>query len=216
MLIHFAKANRKLLPQWGIKNSTGLSTVPSFSASSRNIALHSILSPTARASNLLIAALPVHTISIFFSKTCPNKDCEISELWKDFDLWFNELCFCQWAVHVPRTPHKQCGARAFTSSDFSADFIRTSAQQQRILLQFLQYTVDWTAASNTLFWGLPDCPLRRLQHVQKVAARVVSESDKSVSTTPIIRDLHWLPVKLWIVFKLLSLIYSCVRGTIPQ
>ena len=35
-------------------------------------------------------------------------------------------------------------------------------------------------------------------------------------TTPILKDLHWLPVKRWIDFKLLSLTYTCFHGTAPQ
>ena len=57
------------------------------------------------------------------------------------------------------------------------------------------------------FGGLPDCQLTRLQHVHNVAARIVTRSKKYVHTTPILKDLHWLPVKLWIDFKLLSVIY---------
>ena len=45
------------------------------------------------------------------------------------------------------------------------------------------------------FWGLPDCQLRRLHHVMcrmlQPLEWYVSKPKKSVSTTSIIRDLHW-------------------------
>ena len=43
---------------------------------------------------------------------------------------------------------------------------------------------------NSALWGLPDCQLNRLQHVQNVAARIVTRSKKYVHTTPILKDLH--------------------------
>ena len=63
---------------------------------------------------------------------------------------------------------------------------------------------------------LPDCQLNRLQHLQNVAARIVTRSKKSVQTPAILKNLHWLPVKLRIYFKLPSLTYSCFHGTVPQ
>ena len=45
--------------------------------------------------------------------------------------------------------------------------------------------------------------LSRLQHIQNTAARVVTLSRKSCHITPILKELHWLPVSQRIVFKLM-------------
>ena len=69
---------------------------------------------------------------------------------------------------------------------------------------------------NSLLYGLPDCQIKRLQRVQNVAARIVSCSTKSAHITPILRQLHWLPVKARIIFKILLLTYRCQNGTSPS
>lgn len=69
---------------------------------------------------------------------------------------------------------------------------------------------------NAVLWGIPDTQLNRLQHVQNVAARIVLRSTRSTHTTPLLKELHWLPVKLRIEFKLLCHVHSCVHGTAPQ
>ena len=69
---------------------------------------------------------------------------------------------------------------------------------------------------NALLYGLPDTQLKRLQHVQNVAARIVTRTRKNEHVTPILKDLHWLPVKLRVKHKLLSLTYSCVNKSAPQ
>ena len=48
----------------------------------------------------------------------------------------------------------------------------------------------------------------RLQHIQNTAARVVTLSRKSCHITPILKELHWLPVSQRIVFKLMLIVYK--------
>ena len=69
---------------------------------------------------------------------------------------------------------------------------------------------------NATLWGIPDAQINRLQHVQNVAARIVMKAKKSTHTTPLLKDLHWLPVSLRIKFKILCLAHSCVHGSAPQ
>jgi len=49
--------------------------------------------------------------------------------------------------------------------------------------------------------------LDKLQHVQDNPARVVCNSNRSTSAGPLLRSLHWLPVRQWIIFKLAKLCY---------
>ena len=48
---------------------------------------------------------------------------------------------------------------------------------------------------NSLLHGLPKYLLARLQAVQNAAARVVTLTPKHDHMTPILINLHWLPVK---------------------
>ena len=65
---------------------------------------------------------------------------------------------------------------------------------------------------NSILYGLPDCKINRLQRVQNIAARVVSRCSKYDHITPILKSLHWLPVKMQILFEILLLAYKCVNG----
>ena len=55
----------------------------------------------------------------------------------------------------------------------------------------------------------------RLQHVQNSAARVVTFTRKFDHITPVLIDLHWLPVSYRVIFKLLLLTYKALNGLAP-
>ena len=57
--------------------------------------------------------------------------------------------------------------------------------------------------------------LRRLQTVLNAAARLVVDAGRRQHITPILRDLHWLPVKERILYKIGILTFQCVRKTGP-
>ena len=57
--------------------------------------------------------------------------------------------------------------------------------------------------------------LCRLQKVQNNAARVVSGSKMYDHITPVLKDLHWLPIRKRIEFKILLLTFKCMQGCAP-
>ena len=56
---------------------------------------------------------------------------------------------------------------------------------------------------NSLLYGLPNYQVKKLQHAQNTAARLISLSRKHEHITPILLDLHWLPIHYRIVFKVI-------------
>ena len=64
-------------------------------------------------------------------------------------------------------------------------------------------------------YGLPDSKLQRLQRIQNLAARIVPRIPKYDHFSPVLKALHWLPVKARILFKILVLIYKSVNGISP-
>ena len=69
---------------------------------------------------------------------------------------------------------------------------------------------------NSLLYGLPNASLKKLQHVQNAAARLVTFSRKQEHITPILCDLHWLPVEQRIVFKILLLTFKILHNQTPS
>ncbi len=68
---------------------------------------------------------------------------------------------------------------------------------------------------NSLLVGLPETQTKRLQNIMNSAARLISGVRKFEHITPTLKDLHWLPVNIRIIFKLLCLTYKALNGLAP-
>ena len=82
-------------------------------------------------------------------------------------------------------------------------------------IQSICRSVNFYLRSINSVHGLPDNLINRLQRLQNIAARIVSHTSKFEHITPVMYELHWLPVKMRIRFKLLLLVYQCVQQTAP-
>jgi len=69
---------------------------------------------------------------------------------------------------------------------------------------------------NALLYGLPDCSLKRLQNIQNAAARVIMQRNRRHSVTPLLKELHWLPVKNRIKYKVLLLAFKGLHQLAPS
>jgi hypothetical protein len=69
---------------------------------------------------------------------------------------------------------------------------------------------------NALLYGTTKANLGKLQKVQNAAARLILNRRKFDSATPLLRQLHWLPVQSRIKYKLLLLTFKCVHGLAPS
>ena len=70
--------------------------------------------------------------------------------------------------------------------------------------------------NNALLYGLDDIQLKTLEKVQNCAARLVTGARKYDSITPVLRQLHWLPIKATIVFKICVLVHKCLHNQDPH
>ena len=69
---------------------------------------------------------------------------------------------------------------------------------------------------NGVLYSLPDSHISKLQRSQNSAARLVTRTRFSDHITPVLRDLHWLPVKFRIMYKIPLLTYKCLHGLPPE
>ena len=75
---------------------------------------------------------------------------------------------------------------------------------EQIIHSFITSRLD---NNNALLYGLPANQLYRPQKIQNTTARILTFSRKSCHITPILKELHWLPVNQRTVFKLLMIVY---------
>ena len=68
---------------------------------------------------------------------------------------------------------------------------------------------------NSVLFGISEKLLRRLQLVQNSAARIITKSKKRDHITPILKNLHWLPVRFRIQYKALLILYKILNGPAP-
>ena len=81
---------------------------------------------------------------------------------------------------------------------------QADSQSSRLLQQCVLYQMNTTAT-------------KTLQSVLHSAARLIMRKRKFELITPTLRDdLHWLPVRERIVFKLCSIIFKCRHQIAPQ
>src|SRR5437867_5071008 len=84
-----------------------------------------------------------------------------------------------------------------------------------IRLQMLLFHPNLIIAS--LFYGLPDTSIKRLQRVPNSLARVIFPSLKrSDHITPALVKLHWLPIHKRIKFKIATITFKVLKNRQPS
>ena len=65
---------------------------------------------------------------------------------------------------------------------------------------------------NGLLCSIPDVLMDKLQKSQNTAARIVTCTRSPSHITPILRYLHWLPIRQRVDFKILLTVYKVLHG----
>ena len=69
---------------------------------------------------------------------------------------------------------------------------------------------------NSLLHGIPEKDISKLQRIQNSAARLVSLTKKHDHITPTLKQLHWLPIKFRVQFKVLLLTFKSLHDHAPK
>ena len=77
------------------------------------------------------------------------------------------------------------------------------------------YVISRLDQNNSLLLGLPKFMIKRLQMIQNAAARLLLGGRKRDHVTPLLIQLHWLPVEKRIIFKVLLLVYKSLHDIGP-
>ena len=87
-----------------------------------------------------------------------------------------------------------------------------SSSLERLAHAFITTQLDYC---NSLLCGAPSTLINKLQRIQNIAARLITGHGRCEHITPVLKSLHWLPVKQRITFKTLVLVYKSVNNLAP-
>ena len=93
------------------------------------------------------------------------------------------------------------------------DQMSVHSKQNWIPLAHLCSRLDYC---NSLLVGLPLYLIKRLQGVQNTAARSILKTPRSEHISPLLQNLHWLPVNRRILHKVTALCHTSLSGFGPQ
>ena len=89
--------------------------------------------------------------------------------------------------------------------------LSTSAAET-LIHAFITSRLDYC---NSLLYGLPSSVLQKLQYVQNSAARLLTHTGSRQHITPVLQQLHWLPVQQRIHYKVLLITYKALNNLAP-
>ena len=85
----------------------------------------------------------------------------------------------------------------------------TTDAKRTLIQAFVASRLDYC---NSLLYGISDGLTRRLQSLQNAAARLITNTSRQEH---IASQLHWLPVRHRMTYKIVMLVYKSVRGHAP-
>ena len=88
----------------------------------------------------------------------------------------------------------------------------TADAAKTIVHAFVACRLDYC---NSMLHGITDSLFRRLQSIQNAAARLITGTRRRDHITRVLRDLHWLPVRRRVDYKLALLVYKSLHGLAP-
>ena len=84
---------------------------------------------------------------------------------------------------------------------------------EKLVHTFISSRLDYC---NSLLYGIPEYQTRKLQRVMNASARLIYRAPKFCHITPLLTELHWLPVRARIHYKILLITYKILHFHAPK
>ena len=141
---------------------------------------------------------------------------EAKSVARNLGSWFD--CNLDMSFHISIS--KQCASAFYHLHNISRIRRLLSADTTKAFVHaFVTSRVDYC---NSLLYGLPykrlllTCShLNKVQRVLNAAARLVCRAPRYCRITPLLYELHWLPVRRRISFKILLFVFKAIHGIAP-
>ena len=132
---------------------------------------------------------------------------EAKSVVRNLGSWFD--CNLDMSSHIS----KQCTSAFYHLHNISRirGFLSTDTTKA-LVHTFVTSRVDYC---NSLLYGLPASHLNKVQRVLNVTARLVCRALRYCRITPLLYELHWLPVRQRISFKILLFVFKAIHGFAP-
>lgn len=109
---------------------------------------------------------------------------------------------------------KKCKVAAFNLHNIRK--IRNCLSQKAAKQIVISLVISHLDYANAILINLPAKTIYPLQRIQNQAAKLILMHNCSDSSADALKELHWLPVKWRIVFKVLCLAFKCVHNQAPD
>ena len=95
-------------------------------------------------------------------------------------------------------------------------FVKKYINKKSIVKLIHNHVMSRIDYCNSLYYGLPNYQLKRLQLLINRAARLVEGTGYRERITPVLVGLHWLPIKARIEYKLCIIVFQALRTGKPS
>jgi len=109
---------------------------------------------------------------------------------------------------------KKCQVAAYNLYNISKIRKYLEPETCRTLMQSLVTShLDY---ANGILANLPDESLKPMERIQSMAAKITLGRSKYDSRTQALKDLHWLPIKQRIHYKICLMVHKCMNNEAPK
>ena len=149
-------------------------------------------------------AVSIHGIFIDYNDTCIRFSNVVQNLGVLFD---KEMTFSHQV--------KSCVSSTFATIK-NISRLKSFLSRKEICTLVCSLILSKLDYCNSLYYNIESDSLSKLQYAQNCAARLIYNRRKYDHVTDIFRDLHWLPIKNRILYKILLMIHNSLYHTSPD
>ena len=91
-------------------------------------------------------------------------------------------------------------------------FVKKYLSENQMLMLIHNPVISKLDYCNSLYYGVPNYLLRKLQLVMNRAASLIKGLSRRDRITPALIELHWLPIKARIVYKICMIVYQALKS----